>query len=142
MSRPMDDGERRAFLSSGTRTGKLATVRADGRPHVAAVWFVPDGDDVVFMTGAGTVKGRNLRRDPRASLIVDDESPPFSFVRLDGEVGISEDLDEMLGWSTRIARRYMGDDLAERYGRRNAVPGELLVRLRATRIASEAGVAD
>jgi PPOX class probable F420-dependent enzyme len=142
MSRPMGDGERREFLASGTRTGKLATVRADGRPHVAAVWFVPDGDDVVFMTGARTVKGRNLRRDPHACLYVDDERPPFAYVRLDGRVAITEDLDEMLVWSTRIARRYMGDDLAERYGRRNAVPGELLVRLRPTRVVTEAGVAD
>lgn len=94
------------------------------------------------MTGAGTVKGRNLRRDPRAALHVDDERPPFAWVRLEGEADVSEDLDEMLGWSTRIARRYMGGALAERYGRRNAVPGELLVRLRPTRIATEAGVAD
>lgn len=138
----MGDEERRAFLMEGTRTGKLATVRPDGRAHVAAVWFVLDGDDIVFMTGAETVKGRNLRRDARATLYVDDDAPPFAFVRCEGEVGISEDLDEMLGWSTRIAFRYMGPELAERYGRRNAVPGELLVRLTPTRIADEAGVAD
>lgn len=138
----MDDGERRAFLMAGTRTGKPATVRADGAPHVAAVWFVLDGDDLVFMTGAGTVKGRNLRRDPRASVCVDDQTPPFSFVRLDGRVALSEDLGEMLDWSTRIARRYMGAEQAERFGRRNAVPGELLVRLAPTRVVTEAGVAD
>jgi PPOX class probable F420-dependent enzyme len=142
MSRPMTDGERRGFLSAGARTGKLATVRADGRPHVAAIWFVPDGDDVVFMTGRDTVKGRNLRRDLRASLLVDDETPPFSWVRIDGTAEIAEDLDEMLVWSTRIAARYMGAGRAEEYGRRNAVPGELLVRLRAAHMASEAGVAD
>jgi PPOX class probable F420-dependent enzyme len=138
----MGDEERRAFLSSGTRTGKLATVRRDGRPHVQPVWFVLDGDDVVFMTGAGTVKGRNLRRDPRASLVVDDERPPFAYVRVDGRVDLSEDLDDMLTWSTRIARRYMGADRAEAYGRRNAVPGELLVRLVPSHTVTEAGVAD
>ncbi|MGD9694749.1 MAG: PPOX class F420-dependent oxidoreductase [Thermoleophilia bacterium] len=138
----MDDAERRAFLSSGARTGKLATVRADGSPHVAAVWFVLDGDDVVFTTGAETLKGRSLRRDGRASLLVDDETPPFAFVRVDGTVTLSDDLAEMLVWATRIAARYMGDDLAEAYGRRNAVPGELLVRLTPTRFVTEAGVAD
>ncbi len=142
MSRRMGDGERREFLAAGTRTGKLATVRPDGRPHVAAIWFVPDGDDLVFMTGAGTVKGRNLRRDGRASLLVDDEAPPFAYVRIDGTVEISEDLDEMLVWSTRIAERYMGAENADSYGRRNAVPGELLVRLVPERIVTEAGVAD
>jgi len=134
--------ERRAFLSSGTRTGKLATVRPDGRPHVQPVWFVLDGDDLIFMTGAKTVKGRNLRRDPRASLVVDDEAPPFAYVRVDGEVELSEDLGLMLVWSTKIAARYMGDAQAEAYGRRNAVPGELLVRLAPAHMVTEAGVAD
>lgn len=138
----MGDEERRAFLSSGTRTGKLATVRRDGRPHVQPVWFVLDGDDLVFTTGASTVKGRNLRRDPRASLVVDDEAPPFAFARVDGVASLSEDPDEMLRWATRIAERYMGADRADAYGRRNAVPGELLVRLVPTHIVSEAGVAD
>ena len=138
----MGDEERRAFLSSGARTGKLATVRRDGRPHVQPVWFVVDGDDLVFTTGASTVKGRNLRRDPRASLVVDDEAPPFAFVRVDGVVDLSEDPDEMLRWAIRIAARYMGAERADAYGRRNAVPGELLVRLVPTHIVSEAGVAD
>ena len=138
----MSAGECRTFLAEGARTGKLATVRADGRAHVAAVWFVPDGDDVVFMTGALTVKGRNLRRDPRASLLVDDDAPPFSWVRLDGVVEISEEPAPMLGWSSRIAGRYMGEERAEEFGRRNAVPGELLVRLSPTSIASAVGVSD
>ena len=138
----MGDEERRAFLSSGTRTGKLATVRPDGRPHVQPIWFVLDGDDLVFMTGARTVKGRNRRRDGRASLVVDDERPPFAYVRVDGRVDLSEDLAEMLTWSTRIAHRYMGADQAEAYGRRNAVPGELLVRLVPSHTVTEAGVAD
>jgi hypothetical protein len=76
------------------------------------------------------------------ALIVDDEVPPFAYVRLDGSVELSEDLDEMLVWSTRIAFRYMGPELAESFGRRNAVPGELLVRLRPERVVTEAGVAD
>ena len=62
----MSEEERTAFLLHGTRTGKLATVRRDGRPHVQPVWFVLDDDGtVVFMTNARTVKARNLRRDPR-----------------------------------------------------------------------------
>ncbi len=138
----MGDDERRQFMMAATRTGKLGTVRGDGRPHVAAVWFVLDGDDIVFMTGADTLKGHNLRRDPRAVLYVDDDTPPFAFVRVDGEVELSEDLGVMLDWSTRIASRYMGPEQAEAYGRRNAVPGELLVRLVPTRIVTEAGVAD
>ena len=73
----MTDEQWRAFITEGTRTGKLATTRRDGRPHVVPIWFVLDGDDLVFNTGAETVKGRSLRRTGWASLCVDDERPPF-----------------------------------------------------------------
>ncbi|MFF8730626.1 PPOX class F420-dependent oxidoreductase [Streptomyces sp. NPDC015171] len=129
MAEKMTDEEWRAFISNGTRTGKLSTVRADGSPHVAPIWFLLDGDEVVFNTGKDTVKGRNLARDGRVALCVDDDRPPFHFVVLNGHAQLSEDLDEMRLWATRIAARYMGEDRAEEYGARNGVPGELLVRV-------------
>ena len=143
MGRNMTHDERRAFLLDEPRTGKLAVVRADGSPHVAPIWFDLDDDDtVVFSTGANTVKGRAIRRDPRVSLCVDDERPPFAYVRIDGSAELSDDLDEMLEWTTRIAGRYMGADRAEEYGRRNAVSGEVLVRLRPARVFAETGISD
>jgi|GEM_PF-80733 len=142
MAHPMSDAELERFLSEGTRTGKLATVRADGSPHVAPVWFILDGEDLLFMTGADTLKGRSMSRDPRVALLVDDERPPFAFALVEGSVTLSTDLAEMLPISIAIARRYVGDDLAERYGHRNAVPGELLVRLRRERVTAVAGIAD
>ncbi|WP_262287373.1 PPOX class F420-dependent oxidoreductase [Micromonospora sp. MA102] len=142
MAQRMSDDQWRAFVTAGTRTGKLATVRADGSPHVAPIWFVLDGDDLVFNTGRSSVKGRNLVRDPRAALTVDEEQPPYAFVTVRGPVTISEDPVESLPWSTRIAARYMGADRAEEYGRRNAVPGELLVRLRAEHVVAFSGIAD
>lgn len=126
----MSAEERREFLAHGTRTGKLATVRSDGRPHVVPVWFVLDGDDIVFTTAATTVKGRALRREGRAAICVDLEEQPYAYVMVDGQAEVSEDLDEMLVWATRIAARYEGEEDAERFGKRNAVAGELLVRLR------------
>jgi len=104
----MTDDQRRAFLLDGTRTGILATVRRDGRPHAAPIWFTLDGDDVIFTTGADTVKGRNLRRTGRALVVVDESTPPFDFVTVEGAVEISEDLDEMLRWATVLGGRYMG----------------------------------
>jgi PPOX class probable F420-dependent enzyme len=130
----MSEREWREFLSVGTRTGKLATTRLAGRPHVVPIWFVLDGQDLVFNTGADTVKGRALRRTGWASLCVDDERPPFSFVTVSGPVTLSEDLEEMLPWTIRIAARYMGEEKAVEFGRRNAVEGELLVRLRAEQV--------
>ncbi|MGH9102100.1 MAG: PPOX class F420-dependent oxidoreductase [Acidimicrobiales bacterium] len=142
MPRKMGGQEWRRFVSEGTRTAKMASVRPDGRPHVAPVWFLLDGDDVVFMTGAGTVKGRDLRNDPRVALVVDDERPPYSFALVEGEATISEDMEVMAGWSTRIAARYMGEERAQEYGMRNAAPGELLVRVTPTRVTAVADMAD
>jgi len=142
MAHPMSGDELDRFLRAGTRTGKLATMRADGRPHVAPIWFILDGDDLVFMTGADTLKGKAMARDPRVALCVDDEQPPFSFVTIEGTVSLSTDLDEMLPWSIAIARRPCSDELAERYGQRNAVEGELLVRLRRDKVTSMADLAD
>ncbi len=138
----MTEEQRREFLLTGTRTGVLATVRADGRPHAAPIWFTLDGDDVVFTTAADTVKGRNLRRTGHAVLVVDESTPPFDFVSVEGRVELSEDLDEMLRWATVLGGRYMGDENAESFGRRNAVPGELLVRLRPDKVIALAGIAE
>ncbi|MFE7611024.1 PPOX class F420-dependent oxidoreductase [Streptomyces celluloflavus] len=130
MARKMTKDEWQNFLSEGTRTAKLATVRADGSPHIAPVWFLMDGDELVFNTGKDTVKGRNLARDGRVALCVDDERLPFAFVVVEGSVEISEELADVRHWAARIAARYMGEDRAEEYGERNGVPGELLVRVR------------
>jgi PPOX class probable F420-dependent enzyme len=144
MAHTMSEDEVRAFLtSSPPHVAVLATVRADGRPHVAPVWYVVDDDGtIVFNTGESTVKGRNLARDPRASLCVDDERPPFSFVVLEGTVELSDDLSEVRRWAARIGGRYMGSERAEEYGERNGVPGELLARLTPSRVVSEADLAD
>lgn len=114
-------------------TGKLATVRADGRPHVAPIWYDVDGDELVFMTWHESVKAANLRRDPRVCLCVDDESPPFSFVQVEGVATIMDQAADLRYWAARIGGRYMGAEQAEAYGARNGVPGELLVRLKPTR---------
>jgi PPOX class probable F420-dependent enzyme len=132
----------RAFLAEGTRTAKLATVRADGRPHVAPVWFVLDGDDLIFNTGERTLKGKALRRDRRVAICVDDDRPPFAFVIITGHASVSTDLDEVRHWATRIGARYMGEARAEEFGRRNGVPGELVVRVTPTSVVAEEDVAD
>lgn len=142
MAREMTAEEYRDFLLGSVRTATLATVRADGRPHAAPIWYHLDGDTFVFMTGENTVKGRNLRRDPRLTLCIDDERPPFHFVIAEGAADISADDPDLLLWATRIGGRYMGEDRAEAYGRRNAVPGELLVRLAPTKVIAHMDVAD
>lgn len=124
------------------RTAKLAVVRADGSPQVAPVWIARDGDEIVFLTSADTVKGKSILRDGRVSLCLDNELPPFDFVTINGTTTTSTDPDELLYWATESARRYMGDELAEQYGRRNAVPPEMVVRVTPTRVIAARNVSD
>ena len=133
---------REFVLATPAKTAKLAVVRANGAPHVAPVWVDLDGDQVVFMTSAETIKGKAILRDPRVSLCWDDERPPFSFVTVAGTAQTSTDPDDLLTWATRIGGRYMGLDQAEQYGRRNAVPPEMLVRVTPTTIVAKVDVAN
>ena len=138
----MTTDEALEFLATGTRTGKVAWVASDGRPHVAPIWFVVEDGDLLFNTGAGAGKSRAMQRDPRISLVADVEEPPYAFVKVDGTVEITEDPDELLRVATLVGGRYMGTEAAEAYGARNGGPGECLVRLRPSSIAGYDGISD
>jgi PPOX class probable F420-dependent enzyme len=127
VAQQMTDEEYRSFMLDRARTAVLATVRADGRPHAAPIWFDLDGDTLVFTTGESPVKGRNMRRDVRVSLCIDEEEPPFHFVLIEGAADLTAGDPNLLYWATRIGGRYMSAERADEYGRRNAVEGELLV---------------
>ena len=121
-----------SFLRSPVRTGKLATVRKDGRPLVVPVWYDLEGETVVFMTERGSIKAKNMRRDPRVSVCVDDEVTPFAYVQLEGAAVMSHEADQVLYWATRLGGRYMGEELAEIYGKINSYAGVLIVRVTPT----------
>jgi PPOX class probable F420-dependent enzyme len=142
MAHTMSTAEWREFVSSGTRTGKAGVTSADGAPHVTPVWFLLDGDDLVFTTHESSVKHRALRRDARVCVCVDDDTPPYSFVSLWGEATLSEELGELRRWATAIGARYMGADRAGEFGARNAVPGETLVRVRISKVVAVRDMAD
>ena len=130
------------------RTAKLAVTRKDGSPHVAPVWVDldrragPDGQDqIVFVTSADTIKGKAILRGGRLALCFDDERPPFAFVTIAGTATTTTDRSELLRWATRIAGRYMGTDQAEAYGRRNAVPPAMVVRVTPVEVVANTDVA-
>ena len=139
--RTMSDEEYRAFMMHGTRTAKAATVRANGLPHVKPVWFVLDGDDLLFTTHESYMMTRHLRRDPHIALTIDDQEAPYSYAIIEGTVALSDNLEELMRWATVIGGRYMGADRAEEFGKRNGVPGELLVRVTPTKVLARADIA-
>ncbi len=133
----MTEQQWRAFISEGQRFGKLATVRANGRPHIAPLWFVADGDDIVFTTGIETVKGRNLTRSGHAALLVHDDRTPYRYVSIEGPVTISDDRDEAVRWAVAIARRYVGEAKAEQVGSDNVlINKEVAVRLTGAKVTA------
>jgi PPOX class probable F420-dependent enzyme len=131
-----------AYLSEGTRTGRLGYLAADGRPLVAPVWFVVDGGELAFNTGRNTAKGRALGRDPRVVICVDEPQPPYSFVQVQGIATLGEDPQDVLDIATRTGGRYMGAERAEEFGRRNSAPGELVVRIKPTKVLKSFNVAE
>lgn len=148
----MTNNEIYSFLTRGTVTAKISTSSLTGKPHVAPVWFVVDGDlsqpanalIITFTTYSKSVKAKQLLSNPQVCVCVDDQKPPYSFVIINGSVDIDRtpNEEELLKYTTRIAERYMGNENAERYGKRNAVPGELIIRVRPKKIIAEKNVSE
>ena len=144
----MSKAEIGRFLTKGTFTAKLATVKEDGSSHVVPIWFVLEKKsrdkvgNIIFTTGSTSVKAINIQRDNRISICIDDQIPPFSFITIFGTAKIYPyRLKEVLKWATKIAERYMGKSNAEAYGKRNSEEGLVLVIIKPTKIIAEKDIA-
>jgi PPOX class probable F420-dependent enzyme len=146
----MTKSEIKKFLMKDTFTGKLATVNKNGSPHVVPIWFVVEVNsrnrntvgDIYFTTGRDSVKAKNIQRDSRVTICVDDQTPPYSFVSICGNAKlIFYRQKEVLKWATKIAKRYIGRKNAKAYGERNSGEEEVLVRIRPIKIIAEKDVA-
>jgi len=113
-------------------------------PHVVPIWFTLDEeDDILFNTSGKSIKAKNIQRDNRVRLCVDDQTPLYSFVTIDGiaEIISNADQKELFKWAKIIAARYMGNDKAEEYGRRNSSEGELLIKIKPTKVIGQKDIA-
>jgi PPOX class probable F420-dependent enzyme len=139
----MSKDEIRNFLLKDTFTGKLGTINKNGTPHVVPIWYtLDDEDNILFNTDDNSVKAKNIQRDNRVRLCVDDQVPLFSFVTIDGIAEIiSKEPKEVFKWAKIIAARYMGNDKAEKYGRRNSSEGELLIKITPTKVIGQKDIA-
>ena len=126
--------EARAFLNEASRPATFSSVRTDGGPHSTPTWYAVDGEDLVFTTWHETIKATNIRRDPRVAMVVQDPEPPYDYVAIEGLAELIDDLEQCRRISTLLGAKYMGADRAEEFGRRNGVEGELVVRVRPTRM--------
>jgi PPOX class probable F420-dependent enzyme len=129
MAHPMSDQDVLAFLVEQPRTGHLATVRSDGRPHAVTIWYTVDGNDIVFVTSSDSVKARNLLHNPFAALTVDDPNPPYTWVTLEGPVRVSDDMDLVRQWAEKIAARYLGAEFAAGFVQMEGFPDDSVYRI-------------
>jgi len=107
----LSDGARK--LVDGENPGILATINPDGSPQTSVVWVGRDGDDVVISTTAGLRKDLNLRRDPRASLLVIARDDPDEYVEIRGSAVITEDAGRALAF--QLAEQYEGEGAGQEY---------------------------
>jgi PPOX class probable F420-dependent enzyme len=146
----MSNKEVRKFIMKGTYTGKLGTIKKDGSTLVVPNWYILDErnsinktGNIYFTTYIGSTKAKNIQRDPRTSICVDDQTPPYTFVLIFGKAVILHyEQNEILIWATRIARRYVGKENAKTYGIRNSGEGEVLVQIKPTKIIAEKNIAN
>lgn len=107
--------EQRKFLEE-KRFAVVGTRNPDGSPHLAVMWYLLDGDDIVVNSAQGRLKDRNLGADPRMSVMVADG---YRFVRVDGRAKIDHDQATAHADIHRLAARNYGDEKADEAMRDN-----------------------
>ena len=105
----MSDDEMRAFLDAG-RDLQVASINADGTPHLVTMWYVMDGDQPAFWTYRKSQKIVNLRRDPRLTVLVatGDKYEELRGVSITGRAELIEDYDEVIRYGEQVYERYWG----------------------------------
>ena len=103
----------RAFLAE-QRYGVLATVNSDGSPQQSVMWYEPRGDTIMMNTLRGRKKDRNLQKDARASVCVEDA---YRYVTLEGTITVVDDPAVAQADIAALARRYHGAEEGDRMAR-------------------------
>jgi len=98
----------RAFLNE-KRFAVLATINSDGTPQLTTMWYLLPGDTIVMNTKAGRIKERNMRRDPRIAICVEDG---YNYVTISGTVEMIDDPEIAQQDIYRLAVRYDGEEAA------------------------------
>ena len=106
----MSDEELRRFLAEQMIVS-VATVGPAGRPHLVPLWFVPDGEELIGWTYAKSQKARNLERDPRATLQIEDgvQYHELRGVMLECDVEVEHEPDRVADYGMALFSRYAAD---------------------------------
>jgi PPOX class probable F420-dependent enzyme len=100
-----------AFLQE-LRFAVLATINQDGTPQLTTMWYLLEDDGTILMnTKVGRLKERNVRRDPRVSICIEDE---YNFLTINGTVQLIDELKRSQHDIYRLSARYHGEEKAKR----------------------------
>lgn len=123
-------------LVDGGNPGILATINADGSPQTSVVWVGREADEVVISTTAGRRKDVNLRRDPRASLLVIAKDDPAEYVEIRGSAVVTEDVGRAIAY--RLAEHYEGEGAGQEYLDLPAEEVRTVIRITPTKLTGPA----
>ncbi len=103
--------ERSRALLNEKRFAVLATINKDGTPQLTTMWYLLEGDTILMNTLEGRLKDRNMRRDPRISMCIEDE---YNYITISGKVEIIDDQEIAQRDIFRLASRYHGEEKARK----------------------------
>jgi len=118
-------------LLQGKNFAFVSTVNADGSPHVAPTWVDTDGDNVLVNTNVSTVKRRNMKRDPRVTLALTEQTNPYNLVIIRGRVVEEISGPKATDQLDRLAKRYMG---VEEFPDRKLASKQVTLRIKPERV--------
>ena len=110
----MSDEELREFLSE-RMIMQCATSGPGGRPHMVPLWYVPDGVELRGWTYAKSQKARNLERDPRATVGIEDgvQYHELRGAMLECDVELEREPERVVGYGLELFERYTGGQMAD-----------------------------
>ena len=109
------------------RVAVLATIGRDGAPQMAPVWYRYEDGAFLVLTDAGSQKHKNVERDARVELCIDDKEPPYHTVIVRGRASVEPSRGD--AWREALAIHYLGEEGGKRYVRENAAGNGIVLQV-------------
>jgi PPOX class probable F420-dependent enzyme len=107
--------ELRAFLDQPRTFARIATVGANGAPQVTTMWFRREGDTLRLVCEPDAAKARNIRRNPRVAVVVEDPADPYRYFQFRGPATVEDDRAAADEETRKLAYRYLGQERGDAY---------------------------
>ncbi|WP_253808629.1 PPOX class F420-dependent oxidoreductase [Nocardia amikacinitolerans] len=99
------------YLDESKAFATVATVGANGQPHLTVIWLKRDGDDLLFSTTVERQQAKNLARDPRVTVLINPPENPYVYAEMRGTATLTPDPDKTL--PDELSLKYTGKNYAD-----------------------------